>query len=91
MRGSWTHADWLLAFQKIQSTPEAGRLAYEAARCAAEGTPLPNWEIKTDYYHYLLAGRRPLTKEELVICVTQALSRNLPVSFILEHAPSFLQ
>lgn len=90
MRHSWTPTDWLLAFQKIQPTPEAGRIAYEAAKYAAEGTPWPNWEVITDYYHHLLSGRPALTKEQLSAVATEALSRNLPFSFILEHAPSFI-
>ncbi|WP_223654343.1 hypothetical protein [Hymenobacter psoromatis] len=86
----WSNEEWLLAFQKIQPTPEAGRLAFEVARVAAEGSPWQNSVVKTDYYNYLLEGRPLLTEQQLLNCVNQALARHLPFSFILAHAPSFI-
>lgn len=89
-RASWTNQEWLLAFQKTQPTPEAGRLAFEVAKAASESSPWENGVVKADYYNYLLEGRPVLTEQQLLACVNQALARDLPFSFVLTHAPSFL-
>jgi hypothetical protein len=87
----WSEEKWQYAFAQIQPTPEAGRLAYQTAKHAAQGSPWENHRVITAYFHHLMGGGQRLTKEQLVQGVSEALRLNLAFEFILEHYTSYIK